>query len=227
MNNIYKDDLGNKLSLEQLSNNPSLIYNQKKFTALKAYDKKTYDYWMAWYSKMFPMPFSPKRSIPVIYQRHIFDYIIDGYFKIFKYSFFNFYQDLYLNFKKNYSRQPDFKLFFIARNYHLAYRIELAIKYYNLLLKEYPQSKYTEDVIFFSGKLYFKMKHFYKAVEFFKLILDKYSGKWKDASYYYLGMAYGLMGNKKASLTAYSNSTVYKLSTQTLQELIRYGFGKN
>ncbi len=226
MNIIFKDNSGNMVSLDEMSNNPRLIFNDKKLIALKEYNISQYGGSFAWYSRMFPIPAAPRRSIPVMHKYHIFDYIVDVYFKVFKYNFFNLYQDLYLKLNKNHSKGKDLSLFFEARNHHLCYRKDLALKYYNLLLKEYPQSKYIEDAIFFRGILYLGMKDFPKAIESFKLISDKYS-KWKNAAYYYLGRSYDLIGNNEASLAAYSNTDTLNLSAQILEELNRHGFQKH
>lgn len=226
-NNIFRDSQGNMLSLEEISDHPELIYNDHRMLILKEYNKDEYNNFGVWFSRMFPMPALPRRSIPTMFQSHIFDYISDAYFKVFGYNFFNFYQDIYLKFKKNYSDQDDFRLFFMARNYHLSYRRDLAGKFYNALLKEYPQSKYIEDTIFFSGILYFEERNFSKSVEFLKVILDKYSQKWRNAAYYYLGQAYDFMGNKEESLKAYHNSDVFRLPMQVIEELNRHGLQKH
>jgi hypothetical protein len=221
-NIIFEDSKGNKVSLEQMSNNPELIYNTRKIMALKEYDKNEYNNFVLWFSRMFPLTAEPRRSTPTLFQSHLFDYITDVYFKIFRYNFFNFYQDLYLKFKKSYCGEKDFRLFFMARNYHLAYRRDLALRYYNDLLREYPQSKYIEDTIFFCGIVYFEKKNISQAIELFKNILDKHSPRWRSASYYYLGRSYDLSGNKEESIKAYQNAGIFKLSTQVLEELNEY-----
>lgn len=226
MNIVFRDNSGNMVSLEELSGNPDLIFNNKKLIALKEHNKPEYDERVAWYSRMFPMPASPRRSTPIIYQSHIFDYIVDAYFKIFKYNFFNLYQDLYLKLNKNQAKEKDSSLFFMARNYHLCYRYALALKYYEALLKEYPQSKYIEDAVFFCGMLYFDIKNFHKAIEFFNLVLDIYP-KWKYFAYYYLGRTYNFMGNNQASLAAYNNIDISKLSVEILEELNKHGSQKH
>lgn len=221
-NFAFEDESANRLSLEEISKNIDLMRNDKKIIALEKCAKDAGSGVVKWYARMFPMPLQPKRSQPVIFQAHILDYIVDVYFKIFKYNFFNFYQDLYLKFKKKYSAKDDFRLFFIARNYHLAYRNELALKYYSCLLKEYPQSKFIEDAIFFCGMLYFEMENFPNSEELFKLILDKYSSKWTNAVYYYLGLVYRAMGNRQASIDAYCKSDLLRLPIKTIEEISRH-----
>lgn len=222
LNIAYEDSRANYVSLEEMSRNPDLIYNNEKIVELKKFNKGFYEGFVQWYSRMFPIPSNPRRSTPVLLQVHIFDHLIDIYFAIFKYKFFNPYQNIYLNFKKKYAGE-DFRLFFMARNYHLAYRYDLALKYYNLLLENYPQSKYVQDAIFFTGILYFETKNFDKAIEFFKLILEKFPQKWQSATFYYLGRTYEETGDKQASLLAYRRALWYNLSTQTLEELNRQG----
>lgn len=227
MNVVFTDKQKDNLSLKDLSDNPNLILEQEKFLDLKAYDAQTFDYWMKWYSRMFPMPIKPERSKSRMQQAHIFDYITDAYYSVFGTKFFNFYQNIYLKFKKDYSEGEDFKLFYKARSYHLAYRGNLALENYRNLLKEYPQSKYQEDTVFFLGKLYLDLAQYPESIKQFNLILEKYGRKWKDAAYYYLGQAYSLKGDKEASLKAFFNTNVYKLSPRILKELYEVGFIKS
>lgn len=223
INIIFRDDSGGMVSLDELSGNPSLIFNNKKIIALKEYDKATYDSLFTWYSRMFPLPAAPKRSTPVIYQSHLFDYIADIYFKILKHTFFDFYQDLYFSLNKEQAKQEDLKLFFMARNCHLSYRRGLALKYYHLLLKNFPQSKYIQDAVIFCGMLYFETGDFLKSVEYLKLTLDKYPTKYKSIASYYLGKAYAFMGDKVERLTAYRNASTFNLSAEILEELNKRG----
>ncbi len=225
INIIFQDNAGNKLTLEDLSANPDLIYQQKKFIALKDYEPQDYEAKAAWIARIFPLPMPPERSTPVIFQLHIFDRITDTYYKIFKTPFFNFYQDLYLRLKKRLAK-ADLRLFFKARNYHLAYRYAQALKCYNELLDKHPQSEYAQDTVFYCGMFYFDLKDFTGSAKFFKLIIDRYSPKWRNAAYYYLGGIYSAMGNKEASFLAYSNVDTLKLSSDILEELNKNGFKK-
>jgi len=219
-NIIFKDDKASHFSLQELSDHPDLIGNQKKMIALKRYEPATYWHLCSWFSRMFPMPAALQRSVPTISQAHILDRIGDGYFKLFKRRFFNAYQDLYLKFKVRYSGQNDFRLFFMARNYHLAYRQGLALKYYRALLEKYPQTKFREDAIFFLGMLYFEGGDFSKMIELYS---REHPAKWRNAVYGYLGKAHNLIGNKQASIEAYRKSDIFRLPTEILEELAIYG----
>jgi len=223
MNTIFEDDKGNRLSLQEMSDNPLLAQNNKKLVALKEYDRSEYNRISGFYSVVFPMRLAPRRSTPTLYQTHILDYMLDIYFKLFKYGFSNFYQDLYLKVKKGNLEKDDFRLFYLGRSYHLFYRKDAALKLYNTLLEKYPASDYAQDAIFFCGLLYFDTKNFSGAARYFKLILEKYPGKWKNAAYYCLGRTYELMNDKENSLRAYRNADIYKLSAQTLEELNKQG----
>lgn len=222
MNIIFRDKSGNLVSLEELSKNPGIIFADKKLIILKEYSKPDYECLSECYHRVFPIPLEPRRSTPVMYKYHIFDYIADAYFKIFKYNFTNFYQDAYLGLNKNKANQEDFNLFLRARNYHLCYRNALALRYYGALLKKYPRSKYAEDAIFFRATLYFDLKDFPKAIGSFRAITDK-SSKWRSAAYYYLGRSYGLIGDDVASLTAYNKASVFNLSGEILEKLDKQG----
>lgn len=223
MNIIFEDASGNKLSLQQLSDNPNLIFRQRKLTALKDYDKAQFDAYAAWCRRMFPVPRQPRRSTPRIYQAHIIDYIADAYFKLFKHRFFNLYQDIYFNFKKKNFLPEDFRLFYMARNYQLAYRDTLALEGYNIFLEKFPASNYRGDVVFFCGILYFDKGDFPRAVKFFNEVLAKYP-RWKQAAYYYLGRAFGFIRNCEAGLSAYRNAGIVKLSAGELEGLNKLKF---
>ncbi|MEK6727932.1 MAG: tetratricopeptide repeat protein [Candidatus Omnitrophota bacterium] len=218
MNIIFTDDKGNKVTLEQMSADPGLIVNNKKLIALKGYRIEEYENLLNLYSRMFPLPVQPRRSTPNVYQVHIFDRISDLYFKVFKYNFFNFYQDLYLKLKTVNFTKEDARLFFLARNYHLAYRMNLAQNYYNRLLEKYPNSILAEDAIFFYGMFNFKNKNYNKAADFFNIILARYPGKWKSASYYYLGMFYKQTADKKEGFSAFYNTDINKLDAEEIEE---------
>ncbi|MDD4894695.1 MAG: hypothetical protein PHW54_05210 [Candidatus Omnitrophica bacterium] len=222
LNIIFQDNLGNKLALEELSANPGLIFQQRKMIALKDYDPQDYAIKSAWFNSMFPFPLPPERSTPVILQAHILDRIADGYYKIFKTSFFDFYQDSYLHLKKQ-NAAADLRLFFMARNYHLAYRYAKALKCYDEFLLRYPVSEYTQDVLFFRAMLYFDIKNFNEAEKSFELIINKYPLKWRSASYYYLGRIYGAVGNDAMSLASYNNVDTLKLSFEVLENLNKNG----
>lgn len=219
MNIIFTDGKGNKVTLEQMSADPGLIINNKKLIALKGYRVESYENLVKLYSRMFPMPLQPRRSTPNVYQVHIFDRITDLYFKAFKYNFFNFYQDLYLKLKTVNLVKEDTRLFFLARNYHLAYRNKLAQNYYNRLLEKYPNSILAEDTIFFYGMFSFENKNYNKAADFFNIILVKFPRKWENPAYYYLGFIYEAAEDKKSSLLSFCNTDINKLDAEKIVEL--------
>ncbi len=169
-NIIYKDNEGKYISLEELSVRPEL----------SVYGALTPD--------IFPLPQPPLRSEP--YQAHILDYIARAYLKVLGRGFFNFYQDIYLGLQKYKPRQDDLRLFFDARNYHLSHRYDLVLEKYNRLLKDYPDSKYRGDVVFFCGMLYFDLKDYQKSADFFKQVIEKYP-KWAKAAEFYLNIISG------------------------------------
>lgn len=227
LNIIHKDANGQYVSLEQISANPSMILQNNKLRALRLYSRTEYENLMANLNRVFPMAEPPRRSTPRIYQAHIFDCITDIYFKLFKHIFFNFYQDAYLRENsKQFSGGDDLRLFYLARNYHLAYRYDLAYKYYNLLLVKYPDSKYTDDALFFTGELFYEKQDFSKSESLFNLVTQKYSSQWGCASFYYLGKLYEHMGSSKESLSAYHNASIAKLSAHEIERLVGSGYNK-
>lgn len=221
LNIIFQDKAGNRLSLEELSANPDLIFEQKKLIAWKDYAPEDYETKSSGLKSMFPLVSQPLRSIPVNSQAHILDRIADLYFRLFKYPFFDFYQNVYLTLKKPFAPE-DFRLFFKARNYHLAYRYSLALKHYDSLIAKYPESKYTEDAVFFRGILYFDHQEYSKAIEALNLFTDKdskFSSKWKNAAYFYLGRIHEQEGRHEESLNVYQHADVLKLSAEVMEEI--------
>ena len=137
MNIIFMDQKGNKLSLADLTFKPELI------------DEVGYKNLLALYQRIIPIVKEPRRSTPVLFQTHIFDYVMDAYFKTFKNSFLDLYQDYYLASIKGRYKEEDLFLFYKARQYHLAYRMEMAISCYKRILNKYPNSKHYEEAMSF------------------------------------------------------------------------------
>lgn len=219
INVIFTGALGDKLTLEDLSENPNLIYSNEKMAALKNYNKDEYTNVASVYSRVIPIPAQPRRSTPIVYQNHVFDYVADMYFKIFRYRFFNLYQGLYLKFKTGNFKSKDARVFFWARNYHLAYRRSLALKYYSQLESEFPEGTFAKDGLFFIGMLNFEKNNLEESVKSLNVVLAEYPQKWRAPANYYLGMIYGALGDKENSLKAYANSAIYRLSATTLRQL--------
>lgn len=150
MNIVFMGQNGNKLSLTDLTLKPELIYDIGKISALKKYDEAGYENLIALYQRVLPIVKEPRRSTPVLYQMHIFDYTVDVYFKIFKGSFLNFYQDIYLASVRGRYKEEDSFLFYKARNYHLAYRTDLAASGYKIILNKYFNGSYYKEASFFN-----------------------------------------------------------------------------
>lgn len=227
-NIIFKSSAGEMATLEQMSEQPGIILNNDKLLALKKIDKSGYDACVSWYGRMFPIANEPKRSKPDIDKLSVFHQLTKLYCRLLPAAYYNFYQDAYLFFTEREIKQDDLRLFHMARNYHLAYRKEPALKYYKDLLVKYPQSKYTQDAIFFLGIFYFDLeKDFPKAIACFKQIQEKYPDKWGKAAYYYLGKAYGMMNDKDVSFRSYESAGTEKLSVEALKQLDSAGFKKH
>jgi tetratricopeptide (TPR) repeat protein len=171
---------------------------------------------------MFPLPVEPKRSTPVVYQAHPLDYMVDLYYRVFGDKLFYLYQDVYLKLKKNSFTSGDRKLLYFARSYHLAYRYNLALRCYEDILSEYPDSEYRQDALFFCGMLYFETGKYEKAIAMLKELLDKFPLKWKNAGSCYLGLSYDAIGNIPGAIKAYRNCEIYQLTPDMLSKLIEF-----
>lgn len=182
---VFKDSKG-FFSLEELSYNPELLLNVENINVVKQNDIAEYENYVALLKSVLSVKNGPRRSKPYIYQAHIFDNIADIYFKIFKNSFVNFYQDIYLVKNKKQAQSEDSSLFYSARSYHLAYRLALALQMYDIVLNKYPESRYRADALFFKSLLYYENNDYAKAIALLKLILEKEPVKWRGAVNYYL-----------------------------------------
>ncbi len=187
-NIIFKDTDGQMATLEQLSEQPDIITNNIRVMAKNEIDVNRRAVDASWYRGLFPLPLEPRRSKPDIDKLNVFQRLTKLYCRLFGSAYYDFYQDAYLFFKQREIKQDDLRLFYLARNYHLAYRKKPALKYYQRLLAEYPQSKYTQDAVFFLGIFYFEVeKDFPRAIAFFNRINEKYPDKWGKAAGNYLG----------------------------------------
>lgn len=225
LNIIYSDEKGDFATLKQLSDNPQLILNDRKMLALNVYDPFIHDDLAKTFGILFPMPLEPRRSVPTIKQAHPLDYMVDIYYRLFGKSFLNMYQDFYLKHKMDYKAKDDLKLFFMARNFHLAYRTDLAKNYYNILLEKYPKSDYAKDAIFFLGVLHSETGNYDKSIKLLKILSEEH-GKWKSAANYYLGKIYAALGKERESLDCYYKADSLKLDADTIEALNKDGYKK-
>lgn len=219
LNIIYSDEKGGFATLKQLSDNPQLILDGRKMLALKVYDRFIHDDLAKTFGILFPMPLPPRRSIPTIKQAHPLDYALDFYYRLFKGSFLNFYQDFYLGRKQNRNDRQDLQLLFKARNFHLAYRLDQALRYYNQLLEEFPGSESAIDAVFFRGILYYEQDNYDRAIEEFTKAAADPKGKWFSAANYYLGKSYSAQGKGRLGLDAYSKVDSLKLGASVIEAL--------
>ncbi len=173
---------GEYATLDDLSQNPQLIFEHSKLKNLEANNKNAYKACKDWYLSMFPLPMPPERSKVFTNRITIFDKVFDLYVFLFGKAFTNIYQDIYLSKKLLFFKEPDYRLFYAARNYKFYGRRELAINAYTSLLKEFPNSKYCDDSLFFLALLYIDIdRNPDKAISILNKMLQDYpDSEWSD-----------------------------------------------
>lgn len=176
----FKLDNGNYATLNDLSQRPQIILSHVKLKSLEATEKDAYEGLKAFWQKLFPLPMEPGRSVPWTKKNNIFTKILDLYATCFGKRFINAYQGIYLRFTLASVKQIDYKLFFTARNYQIYYRRDFAIDRYMSLIKNYPESKYSDDSLFFLALLYIDIDSNYEMAKniFHKLIVSYPGSEW-------------------------------------------------
>ncbi|MDO8748076.1 MAG: transglutaminase domain-containing protein [Candidatus Omnitrophota bacterium] len=221
LNTVFVDFRGDMYSLDDLTAQPELLDEIKKISALKQYSGMEYKDIIAIYRRVLPLMGEPRRSTPILKQSHIFDHLMDFYFKIFGNKFVYIYQNLYIRSALRHLKgSSDSALFYKARNYHLAYRMDLALQSYAALLKEFPESKYYDDVLFFLGKLYYDIKDYQNAIKTLRLVTDKKYGKWDKPASYFLWQSYGIIGDELSSREAYVNVGLEKIPAAGIVKIL-------
>lgn len=214
LNIVFVDFRGGRYSLDDLTAQPELLDKIEKISALKQYSGMEYKDIIALYRRVLPLVNEPRRSTPILKQSHIFDRLMDLYFKIFGNKFVYIYQNLYIRSAlKHYKGGSDSVLFYKARNYHLAYRTDLALQSYMTVLKEFPKSEYYEDALFFLGKLYYDNKNYQGAIKTLRLITDKKYVEWYRSASYFLWQSYDIIGDASNSHKVYIDTGLEKIST--------------
>mgnify|MGYP001574001548 CR=1 FL=1 len=180
---FFKLPNGEYATLDDLSRNPQIIF---KHPAFKNLEENEYRSRMAWYSTLFPIPMPPKRSNSFIEDISIFDRVVDLYYFFWGSNFANVYQDAYLKNKLLSFKEPDYRLFYAARNYSLYGRRNLAIDAHTKLINDFPDSKYRDDSLFFLSLLYADAdKDYRKSVSVLNKLLIEYSDScWSDIATY-------------------------------------------
>lgn len=214
---IFKDENGHYLTLDEISNNPNLISMNPRLIAINKLNGENENY----YSNKLPMHYAPRRSQVRTEDLTALDHLTRMFVCLFKQNFSNIFQDIYLNIASS-NLKDDYRLYYLARNYHLHYRSNLAKRYYNLLLDNYPDSPYWQDSLFFLGELYINQNHDYEmGIKILESLLLKYPDtKWAAYVNFYLGLAYDKMGDIKQANAYYIKAPQYELSTETINRLI-------
>ena len=193
--NYYTNSQGQLATLEELSDNPSIIFNHKRFICLKNNFPDRYNSLINTYKSIFPFREKPQRSSSKVKKIMPPDRLAYFYYSIFKGLFLFPYQELYLK-KKTAGMQDEDRLYYIARNYHLVHRTDDAIRFYGKLLIVYPRGKYFERANFYLGLLYLDQREDYiNAIKMFSK-LNEDGNILQNYALYYTGKCYESLGDK-------------------------------
>lgn len=191
---LYADQSLAKAELQDLSKNPGIIFNNKRWLKLKNISEEAYNNKVNYYSRMFPVPYPPQRSASKLKKITVFDRIIAIHYDIFGSAFLRAYQNYYLEHKVK-NMEPAEKLYYYARNYQLAYRNDEAIQAYNQLLANYKNTPYfNRSVIFLALTLMDQKQDYARAIKALSLHLNGLGGPYEKYALYYTGQCYGSIG---------------------------------
>lgn len=91
-------------ALDDLSNDPGLIFKHKRMLKIKELRPREYADKCAWYKSIFPVPQAPQRSKSKTKRISVFDRVGFLYYDIFGKNFLRAYQDAYLKCRGGFSR---------------------------------------------------------------------------------------------------------------------------
>lgn len=205
------------------------IYNKKYFKKLFIPND------IRWQNGISPI-FTNYRSYD--YSRILLEKYSDLLFTLFGKYYYNIYQDTYLKlhldtslqnsfeswkFPNNYIEADDkkeyesFKNFFIARNYDLSNRPEKAKIYYEKSIGYSEQSFWSDESIYYLGKLLFNSKKYDLSISLLTKLQENYP-RYSKVNYY-LGLNYLNLNNKSMAKSFFDKST-YLYSKIKLREIL-------
>ncbi len=156
-NCYYTTILGRFANIEDLSKNPYLIFDNRRWQEIKKQSEEEFNNKFAYYQRMFPVSMPPQRSSSKIKRITPFDRIGFMYYVLLGDIFLRPYQDYYLKIKTEDMDAAE-KLYYCARNYQLVYRSDKSIGLYNQLISSYPDTPYFNKSVIFLSFVYMDQK---------------------------------------------------------------------
>jgi len=199
----YSTATGELATLQDLSQNPDLIFQHKRMQKIKEDSSDTYASLVSVYKKMFPLPQPPQRSSSKIKRISVFDRIGFIYYALGGENFLRTYQDLYLKIRTK-NMTPQQKIYYLARNYQLVQRLAEATAAYHSLIRDYPDSSYFNRAVIFLSFIYSDQKKDYRhAIKTLSLLLkEPRNTPYQKYAWYYIGKSYMSLG-RNAEAKAY------------------------
>jgi len=198
-NCYYTTILGGPASIEDLSKNPYLIFDNRRWQEIKRQSEAGFNNKVTYYQRMFPVPMPPQRSSSKIKRITLFDRIGFIYYATLGDTFLRPYQDYYLKIKTEDMHGAE-KLYYYARNYQLTYRSDESIALYNQLIGSYPDAPYFNKSVIFLSFVYMDQKKDYPlAIKTLGILADGPPGPYKNYALYYMGRCYQLLGQDERS----------------------------
>ena len=192
----YYYTLGNGgiATLEDLSDNPTLIFQSKRLLKIKELRPSEYAAKCAWYAKIFPVPHAPQRSKSKTNRVTIFDRVGILYYEIFGMNFLRPYQDAYLSLKTR-DMEPVEALYYMARNYQLAGRQVEAIAQYDEFTRSFAGLKGKEKALIFLSFINSdELGDFRNAIAILSSLAGEPNNIYAKYALYYTGACYQALG---------------------------------
>jgi tetratricopeptide (TPR) repeat protein len=186
---IFKDESGKVAEYEDLHT------KNKRFRSLAGanYDRKTGQDYLNYFRHELPKKLTYPRSMEVDNWRKVIRKAVKIYHLLGANIYFNLYQDAYLSMSKEQAwalfdlSLPDTRLYYRARCYQLVGRFQKAAKTYARLIKQFPDSEFTERSCVFRAASLMKLKKWDEARKAIEEFNDQYpSSPWKSVGQSYL-----------------------------------------
>ncbi len=208
---VFRENNGSLVTLDEISQNPSLISQNPKVLALPLKERQEF---IAWCGTLFPIPMAPKRWASLLEKKNatlparLTNQAVKYSVRILGEHFVNTYQNLYLSLSRKSFSAPVEYLYFRARNYHIYERASLAENAYKQIIRDCSQSERAEDSRFFLGVLNEEVKQDYRGAieELNELFKDYPRSKWAQIARYFLGKAYEANGDLENAQVNYGYS---------------------
>ena len=195
-NLIYKTESGEWPSLEDVT--PDFVDRLPQMARLRATTSEAVPNILDVARRTYPLPQPPQRSDDFLRDKNLFDWITDAYARLLGRRFACWYQDQYLR-RLAAIPDPQQRLWYQARHYHLYGRLEEAERAYRALWAQRPVARYAERLPLFLSRLLIRQRRFAEALAVLEEDLREHPGnRW---THYHLALCYEGAGDRAKAIT--------------------------